>query len=152
MTCNICEHPQREDIEDLLKEAVPIEEVADRYELDLDELKEHVLFHNSVENPQESIARNIRKREADLLADVAESYRKTFISIGVRVNQIVEDPDAASTAKLSKQLVDLYLGVGKEIRDTVKAIVEMDQLLNGPKDENVTGLMALAEAIRGSVK
>ena len=56
------------------------------------------------------------------------------------------------TDEFKKQLVDLYLGVGKEIRDTVKAIVEMDQLLNGPKDENVTGLMALAEAIRGSVK
>ena len=72
MTCNICEHPQREDIEDLLKEAVPIEEVADRYELDLDELKEHVLLHNSVENPQESIARNIRKPQTQLVILLSE--------------------------------------------------------------------------------
>ena len=150
MACNICEHPQREDIETMLREGVNVDGVAETYQVDPDELRAHIMFHTTVENPQESIARTLKKREADMLADMAEGYMKTFTSIGVNINQILSSPDTASSARLTKQLVDLYLGVGKEIRETVNAIAELDTLLNGPKDENVTGLAALANAIRGS--
>jgi hypothetical protein len=51
---------------------------------------------------------------------------------------------------MTKGLVELYLGCGDNVRKTVKEITEINQVLNGPKDDGLSGLAALANALRGS--
>ena len=51
---------------------------------------------------------------------------------------------------LTKPMVDLYIGLGGEIRQNVKTMAELDRMLNGPQDSTAGGLVALAQAIRGS--
>ena len=79
--------------------------------------------------------------------------------MGRRINRLasvssIDCEDADKEVKLAKLLtkpmVDLYIGLGGEIRQNVKAMAEVDRMLNGPQDNGNSGLQALADAIRGS--
>ena len=109
--------------------------------------------------PRDSLTRRMKLREADLLAAVGNEYLVTLKTMGRRINKLaqvseidVEDNDRQlKLAKLlTKPMVDLYVGLGGEIRQTVKTMAELDRLLNGPEDSATSGLMALAKAIQGS--
>ena len=55
--------------------------------------------------------------------------------------------------KLIKVILSLFLedlGTGSELRNTIKVIADIDNMLNGPQDVGTSGLAALAKAIRGS--
>lgn len=201
-SCKICNHPLRADIENAIlsmtagsssKETYAIEDIAAQYEVPLDELKMHALFHTPLvgdgdieelhtgleglacnecgipgmahevaaprAEPRDSLTRKIKLREADMLASVGQEYLVTLKTMGRRINKLaqlgptdVEDEDAQfRLAKmLTKPMVDLYVGLGGEIRQTVKTMAEIDRMLNGPQDNLGGGLAALAAAIRGS--
>lgn len=109
--------------------------------------------------PRDSLTRRMKLREADLLAAVGNEYLVTLKTMGRRINKLaqvseidVEDNDRQlRLAKLlTKPMVDLYVGLGGEIRQTVKTMAELDRLLNGPEDSATSGLVALAKAIQGS--
>ena len=109
--------------------------------------------------PRDSLTRRMKLREADLLAAVGNEYLVTMKTMGRRINKLaqvseidVEDNDRQlKLAKLlTKPMVDLYVGLGGEIRQTVKTMAELDRLLNGPEDSATSGLVALAKAIQGS--
>ena len=109
--------------------------------------------------PRDSLTRRMKLREADLLAAVGNEYLVTMKTMGRRINKLaqvssidVEDEEKQlKLAKLlTKPMVDLYVGLGGEIRQTVKTMAELDRLLNGPEDSAATGLAALAQAIRRS--
>lgn len=111
--------------------------------------------------PRDSLTRRMKLREADLLAAVGNEYLVTVKTMGRRINKLaqvseidVEDNDRQlKLAKLlTKPMVDLYVGLGGEIRQTVKTMAELDRLLNGPEDSATSGLVALAKAIQGSDK
>lgn len=111
--------------------------------------------------PRDSLTRRMKLREADLLAAVGNEYLVTLKTMGRRINKLaqvseidVEDNDRQlKLAKLlTKPMVDLYVGLGGEIRQTVKTMAELDRLLNGPEDSATSGLVALAKAIQGSDK
>ena len=111
--------------------------------------------------PRDSLTRRMKLREADLLAAVGHEYLVTMKTMGRRINKLaqvseidIEDNDRQlKLAKLlTKPMVDLYVGLGGEIRQTVKTMAELDRLLNGPEDSATSGLMALAKAIQGSDK
>ena len=51
---------------------------------------------------------------------------------------------------MTKGMVELYLGCGDNVRKTIKDIADINQILNGPKDDGLSGLGALAAAIAGS--
>lgn len=111
--------------------------------------------------PRDSLTRRMKLREADLLAAVGNEYLVTMKTMGRRINKLaqvseidVEDNDRQlKLAKLlTKPMVDLYVGLGGEIRQTVKTMAELDRLLNGPEDSATSGLVALAKAIQGSDK
>ena len=111
--------------------------------------------------PRDSLTRRMKLREADLLAAVGNEYLVTMKTMGRRINKLaqvseidIEDNDRQlKLAKLlTKPMVDLYVGLGGEIRQTVKTMAELDRLLNGPEDSATSGLMALAKAIQGSDK
>lgn len=111
--------------------------------------------------PRDSLTRRMKLREADLLAAVGNEYLVTMKTMGRRINKLaqvseidIEDNDRQlKLAKLlTKPMVDLYVGLGGEIRQTVKTMAELDRLLNGPEDSAASGLVALAKAIQGSDK
>lgn len=198
-SCRICNHPDRAEIENAIltmtADAPPndknsIEQIAEQYKVDLDELKMHALFHtplvgdgdveelrdadpvcntltldaplvecSSKPEPRDSLTRRMKLREADMLAAVGQEYLVTLKTMGRRINKLaqvssidVEDEEKQlKLAKLlTKPMVDLYVGLGGEIRQTVKTMAELDRLLNGPEDSAATGLAALAQAIRRS--
>ena len=47
----------------------------------------------------------------------------------------------------TKPVVDLYIGSADGLRRTVQTIADVNQLLNGPKDDGLSGLGALAKAL-----
>ena len=111
--------------------------------------------------PRDSLTRRMKLREADLLAAVGNEYLVTMKTMGRRINKLaqvseidIEDNDRQlKLAKLlTKPMVDLYVGLGGEIRQTVKTMAELDRLRNGPEDSATSGLVALAKAIQGSDK
>lgn len=194
--CDICKRADRAIIEGALVSMTTgatkftIEEIAEKYELDVEELKAHALFHTPLVSAADleedstqatvtgesdgdnanadarhgSLVRNMKLKEADMLAEVSAEYLITLKAMGRRINSLLSDapedgesedmPKAdkqLKTAKLlTKPMVELYLGLGSEIRQTVKTAAEVDRMLNGPKDGVASGLTALAAAIRGS--
>ena len=198
-SCKICNHPDRAEIENAIltmtadappNEKNSIEQIAEQYKVDLDELKMHALFHTplvgdgdveelrdagpayntpmpdvptvectSKPEPRDSLTRRMKLREADMLAAVGQEYLVTLKTMGRRINKLaqvssidIEDEEKQlKLAKLlTKPMVDLYVGLGGEIRQTVKTMAELDRLLNGPENSAATGLAALAQAIRRS--
>ena len=108
---------------------------------------------------RESLTRKMKLREADMLAAVGQEYLVTLKTMGRRINKLaqvssidIEDEEKQlKLAKLlTKPMVDLYVGLGGEIRQNVKALAEVDRMLNGPQENGNNGLQALADAIRGS--
>lgn len=109
--------------------------------------------------PRDSLTRRMKLREADMLAAVGNEYLVTLKTMGRRINKLaqvssidIEDEEKQlKLAKLlTKPMVDLYVGLGGEIRQTVKTMAELDRMLNGPEDSVSSGLSALAKAIQGS--
>lgn len=182
--CTICNRSDRAEIENAIlnisaESGLTIETIAEQYQVDLTELRNHALFHTPLVAPCDvvtpttelqlnpeaeskvptSLARKMKLREADILATVNNEYLVTLKAMGRRINRLanVSEIDAEDEAKrvelaklLTKPMVDLYIGLGGEIRQNVKAMAEVDRMLNGPQDSGSNGLMALAEAIKGS--
>lgn len=196
-SCRICNHPDRAEIENAIltmtADAPPndensIEAIAAQFNVPLDELKMHALFHTPLVGdgdieelrdaatltmtagdteltevvkaaPRDSLTRRMKLREADMLAAVGNEYLVTLKTMGRRINKLaqvssidIEDEEKQlKLAKLlTKPMVDLYVGLGGEIRQTVKTMAELDRLLNGPEESATSGLVALAKAIQGS--
>lgn len=106
--------------------------------------------------PRPSLVRKMKLREADMLMAVANEYLVTLKTIGRRINKLAstssidvedEEKQLKLARLLTKPIVDLYVGIGGEIRQTVKATAELDRLLNGPEENPNSGLQALAAAI-----
>ena len=158
---------------------ITVDTIAEQFKLDMSDLKNHALFHTplvapldivvpSTElqlNPEKestvptSLARKMKLREADILNTVNNEYLVTLKAMGRRINRLanISAIDAEDEAKkvelaklLTKPMVDLYIGLGGEIRQNVRAMAEVDRMLNGPQDTGNNGLLALAEAIKGS--
>lgn len=156
-----------------------VEGIAEQYKVDVQSLRTHALFHTPLVAPCDivipasepqlssdaeskvpvSLARKMKLREADVLATVNNEYMVTLKAMGRRINRLtsVSSIDSEDEAKrvelaklLTKPMVDLYIGLGGEIRQNVKAMAEVDRMLNGPQDNGSNGLQALAEAIKGS--
>lgn len=109
--------------------------------------------------PRESLTRRMKLREADMLSAVSNEYLVTLKTMGRRINKLAsvssidvedEDKQLRLARLLTKPMTDLYIGLGGEIRQTIKTMAELDRMLNGPEDENSSGLKALASAIRNS--
>lgn len=192
--CSICDSALRSDIENAILnmtssgDGCTLEQIAEAYGVDKEELKIHAMFHTPLVSAEElepkvraatkvegmdefqlteeeekplrnSLTRQMRLRETDLLQEVTNEYLITLKAMGRRINRLIvvkeidgdDDDQAYRMAKLlTKPAVDLYLGLGGEIRQTVKTISDIDRAINGPKDGTSSGLQALADAIRGS--
>ena len=182
--CKICNRSDRADIENAIlnisaESGLTVDIIAEKYEVDVAELRNHALFHTPLVAPCDivtqtteprlstdaeakttvSLARKMKLREADILTTVNNEYLVTLKAMGRRINRLagVSSIDAEDSEKrvelaklLTKPMVDLYVGLGGEIRQNVRALAEVDRMLNGPQDSGSNGLQALADAIRGS--
>ena len=180
--CKICNRIDRADIENAIlnisaESKLTVESIAEQYKVDVQELRNHALFHTPLVAPcdvvtsepvvndtqlpegKTSLARKMKLREADILAATNNEYMVTLKAMGRRINRLasvssIDAEDADKEVKLAKLLtkpmVDLYIGLGGEIRQNVRAMAEVDRMLNGPQDSSNNGLQALADAIRGS--
>lgn len=166
--CPICSHVNRDEIEAVLYRVTPknsdeiLQKLADTYDIDVEAFETHAMFHAAIDlspaGEETSIVRQLKLRETDMLAQCAKDYADTMSLIGSRIrakarNEADADglEDTRFERSMTKSLVELYLGCGDNVRKTVKDIAEINQTLNGPKDEGLSGLGALAAAISNSI-
>ena len=158
--CTICDNPQRENIERALlkvvdepndSKGITLEHIAQEFEVTVEDLQRHAMFHSAL-GSADSLVRQIHMREADMLAEVVMDQVKMVKDIGARLRDSMNDTDGevAFERRATKPVVDLYVGAGDSVRKGVAAIADINQLLNGPKDDGLSGLAALAKVLHGS--
>lgn len=165
--CVVCKHPSRDEIEAVLYRMTPknaddlLKQLSEAYDIDIGDLERHAMFHACMDlsptGEETSIVRQIKLRETDLLAQCAKDYADTLALVGSRIrtkarNESGKDgmDDTRFERAMTKGLVELYLGCGDNVRKTIKDITDINQILNGPKDDGLSGLGALAAAISAS--
>ena len=159
--CAVCTHDKRVEIETALLKMTPesgtltLERIAEAYDVTIEDLQEHALFHTSFncEPDGDSIVRQIKMRAADMLSSMAVDQLTTMKAVGKRIRRFVESSDEEDIRfekMLTKSVVDLYVGCGDGVKSTVKALADINQLLNGPKDDGLSGLAALANVLERS--
>lgn len=160
-TCAVCMHPHREEIEMALLKMSPensveiLEKCSEAFGVSIEDLQHHALFHTSFDcsSGSDSIVRQIKMREADMLAAMAADQLATVKAVGKRIRRFadtVDEEDVRFEKTLTKPMVDLYNGAGDGLRRTVQTLADVNQLLNGPKDEGLSGLAALAQVLHDS--
>lgn len=161
MTCRICSHPKRAEIEDKLMSArgteeldTVIDQVSKEYKLSKIDLKVHMTLHCTVmEDAKDavSMADKIKMNEADTLRETIKNYLVTLTNTGTKLNDILEDGDDAQTLRMiQKPIVDLYLGCGAEIRGTVEALIKLNAAVNGNESTATNSLRLLIETLNKS--
>ena len=159
-------------------EGKTIEQIAEAFGVEVEQLKMHAMFHtplvsaedlepqvkSSLKNYDEvevepkyrdSLTRKMRLRETDVLNEVTNEYFITLKTLGRRIHSLMDKTDDEDqcyrmSKLLTRSVVDLYIGLGGEIRQNVKTISDIDRAINGPQNDTNSGLQALANAIRGS--
>lgn len=158
MTCTICNHPKRTEIENALlcrqwgAEGFTLESISDEFSVPIRELQVHALMHLPVQTVQgdtSSLAQKINMSEAEMLRQTASNYYGTLQNIGLKINKLLAGDDADMRC-INKALVDLYLGAGAEIRNATDCLVKMNQAINGEDNSGLSALAALVQTIRGA--
>ena len=158
--CTVCDHAHREKIERALFRAaknkelcfLTFEQISEEFEVPVEDLQRHALFHSAL-GAEDSLIRQIHMREADILAETRMDNALTMKAVGARLRDSMKDDDPDSVQferRASKSVVDLYVGASEGVRKGVAAIADINQLLNGPKDDGLSGLAALANVLHGS--
>lgn len=161
--CVICNHEHREEIEYALFKMTPetaddiLYKLSEVYHVSFEALQEHSLFHTSFngDSDEDSIVRQIKMKEADILAAVALDQLNTVKAVGKRIRRFTSTEngeDVRFEKSLTKAVVDLYVGASDGLRKNVQTIADINQLLNGPKDDGISGLATLARVLDESKK
>ena len=157
MTCPICTHPHRREIEDDLMcrqwgtSGVTLESIAEKFGVEARDLQVHALMHLPVQqlsNESMSIAQKVNVAEADVLRKTIYNYYITLQNLGMRINADIADRES-SMRSINKGVVDLYLGAGAEIRNATDSLVKMNQAVNGENNSGMEAFAGLVAAIRG---
>ena len=159
--CVVCEHALRENIERVLfraaknkeQDGLTLEQISAEFDVPVEDLRRHAIFHSAL-GSEDSLVRQIHMREADLLAETVMDNAMTMKAVGARLRDSMNDNDPDSVQferRASKSVVDLYVGASEGVRKGVAAIADINQLLNGPKDDGLSGLTALANVLHGSL-
>lgn len=159
--CTVCDHALRENIERVLfraaknkeQDGLTLEQISEEFGVPVEDLQRHALFHSAL-GSEDSLVRQIHMREADLLAETVMDNAMTMKAVGARLRDSMNDGDPDSVQferRASKSVVDLYVGASEGVRKGVAAIADINQLLNGPKDDGLSGLTALANVLHGSL-
>ena len=170
MPCMICSHPQRREIEDYLMTfdtpgfSMSLKEIAAKFGVGLQDLQVHSLMHAASMRVEDaplpegitSISADLKKSEASLLYTVAQDYLHTLTVAGAELRQRLKpssrkDPenDTISLRPLPKEMVELYIGAGNNLRQTIGTIVDMNQKISEESDPALKALKGLIQAVKG---
>lgn len=161
MPCVICSHPERKAIEEYLiasdygSNNMSMKEIADKFKVNVQDLQVHALMHTPIAQLEgdavgDSIAANVKKREANLLSSMADEYYITLKAVGRNIRSTIENDDDGGAKLVTKQMVDLYIGAGNNLRQTMESLVTMNQKINGEQDSGMQALADVVAAIRNS--
>lgn len=157
-SCALCNDPRLGQIEEDINNQMPLGEVAEKYHIDEDVVRQYAVLYMKSNDETEglvSIARKTKLKEAYVLEDTLTEYSKTLKKMSKFIHKNLdesEDNPTLFSKILTKSVSDMFVGLGGEIRQTVKTLSELDMQLNGPKNDNSNGLQALADAINNSRK
>jgi len=159
MSCVICSHSARKAIEEHLltfnygNEGMSIRDIATKFNVPVQDLQVHALMHFSVLGANgaegESLVADIKKREANVLSRVADEYWATIQLAGKILRDDMNNKETKGRG-ISKNLMEVYLGAGNNLRQTITAISEMNAKINGEQDKGISALADVVAAIRGS--
>lgn len=161
MPCAICNHPDRKAIEEYLLTSnygtgdITMADIAKKFNVNIQDLQVHALMHTPItqlegDNVGASIAAEVKKREASLLSAMADEYYVTLKATGRTIRKQLSGDEAVGARLITKQMVDLYIGAGNNLRQTMESIVMMNQKVNGEQDSGMKALADIVSAIRGS--
>lgn len=156
--CKVCESDHRHQIEMDLLSGMSVEQIYMNYKgvvpgLTLDQIKIHAVCHIKTSSDNgESIATKLAFSEAQMLTTSCNEYMSTLQRLGKVINgQLthVENGDLTIQQALSKSLVDLYVGTGNQIRESVKLLTEAyaDMNADDSNSQSRSGLKMLAGAL-----
>lgn len=158
-SCPICNHPDRHMIEQDLFDGVSLEDIIINYGKETahsftkDQLRIHSVCHIKMPSTgtEDSLANKLSLKETDMLVVACNEYMATLQRLGKVINgklDQIERGEAETRSEFTKPMVDLYLGTGTQIRDTVKAMSETYATMHGD-DVNVSrsGLSILSSAL-----
>lgn len=172
MNCEICNHVKREKIEQALicrslgDSSITIDSIAKEFNVSSRELQVHALMHtyqpevlDPIEGSEKQITTltaAIKFKEAETLQATAQEYYGTLKNLGAKINGMINThtDENPTLHRLSKATVDLYLGLGSEIRGTMDTLIKMNSAVNGESNNGLEALGSLVKAIQlsGGVK
>ena len=95
-----------------------------------------------------SLAEDVGKDEAQILAELANTQMATFNLLTKRINNALQDNETeANAAVIHPSIIQLYRETADSIRSSVKDIKELNSSVNGSADSALEGLKALAKAL-----
>lgn len=124
----------------------------------MDQLKIHAVCHMRIpKNNGESLASKLAFSEAETLTVSCNEYMATLQRLGdvISTTLTASGADCSEVSKLfSKPFVDLYLGTGREIRETIKLLADTYADMNADSGErqNRSSITMLTSAIERSRK
>lgn len=177
MSCAICEHAHRVEIEeqvlslgftstptpstspsDTPQNTPPqtLEAIAEQFNVSLRELQVHSVMHaarkfspdNIAVDVAPSIVDELKFKEAVLMDALISEQMATMKLAGLKVRTHLSNETDGRT--LSKEIVDTYLGTSNQVRGSIKELFEMNQRINGVEDNGTSALVEVVKAIRGS--
>lgn len=162
-TCLCCLHPQRyllerrllreisghlpEDDGSTLLSAEFVDDLSLEFGVSPEEILHHADFHMTVRPGQQTLETKTNLTEATLLTDALYDGIATIDHVGKIIRGLGED---RLSRVLSKEIVDLYVGTQKAVRDHVDALARLDAQINGTKDQSSASLDALTAVIAAS--
>lgn len=166
MVCNICNHAERPAIENALlcrslgDATMTIESIAKEFNVNSRELQVHALMHipvadltgmpEDIDADKVSITSKLKLREASILEQTMNEYYATLKNLGAKINREVLSADFMASRGFAKNVVELYINCGVNIRETANSLVKMNIAVNGEGGSGADALGALVNAIRGS--
>lgn len=154
MRCPVCDSVARHQVEVALMSGLSPEEIVEKKygKFTVEDIRLHAVAHMELLESKESIATKLACKEADALTRVHSEYMATLSRLGkVISSQLdqVEDGSITMSQALSKATVDLYLGTGNQIRETVKLLTETYADMNADSGErdNKSSINKLVMAI-----
>ena len=117
------------------------------------DIEMHYNFHMVVTKNHEendSVAKDVGKDEADTLYQLLGQQAATMTLLTKKINTAIQEHDGgAATLSINPTTAQFYKDLGTSMRETVKAISDLNVSLNGKKDGALEGLKALAMALHG---
>lgn len=176
MSCVICNHPERDNIDSAFLINTPIEVIAEHYNLPIEDLSKHQAkcanFTMSMDefdamvkkevslssSPSEahnlthpeSLQRQINLREADYLTAVLQEYMITLKSTGREIQRSIKmahDMQMPLKHALGQSIVDLYLGTGGEVRQTIKTLSDIGKQIRDAELGDSLGVAGVPQVV-----